>query len=77
MILPQPKSVFEQLFGDGAVTPDMESSMPDLFRLVRQAKVWRQMLGEKTLCDALPDPRAVRPYSANSGTTNLGMTPAA
>jgi hypothetical protein len=27
----------------------MESSMPEFFRLVRQAKVWRQMLSEKTL----------------------------
>ena len=49
MILPQPKSVFEQLFGDGAVTPDMDSVMPELFHLVRQAKVWRQMFREKTL----------------------------
>ena len=49
LILPQPKSVFEQLFGDNAASTDMDSLMPDLFHLVRQAKVLRQMFREKTL----------------------------
>ena len=32
-----------------AVVPTWNRSMPDVFHLVRQAKVWRQMLREKTL----------------------------
>ncbi len=49
LILPQPKSVFEQLFGDNAAASDMDSLLPDVFHLVRQAKVLRQMFREKTL----------------------------
>jgi hypothetical protein len=41
--------VFEQLFGDPSVSSDIESLSPEFFRMVRQAKVWRQMLREKTL----------------------------
>ena len=49
LILPQPKSVFEQLFGEGGVSSDMDSVLPDVFHLVRQAKVWQQMFRAKTL----------------------------
>ncbi len=50
LILPQPKSVFEQLFGgDAAATSDMESLAPELFHFLRQAKVWRRLLSEGTL----------------------------
>ncbi len=49
LTLPQPKSVFEQLFGDAQVSSDLDSVMPDLLHLVRQAKVWQRLLREKTL----------------------------
>jgi protease-4 len=49
LILPQPKSVFEQIFGDSAASSDMDSVLPDLFHLVRQAKVWGRMFRDKTL----------------------------
>jgi hypothetical protein len=49
LILPQPKSMFEQLFGDPSAASDMDSAAPELFQLVRQAKVLRRLLGSKIL----------------------------
>ena len=49
LILPQPKSVFEQLFGEAQVFSDMDSILPDWFRLARQAKALQKMLSQKTL----------------------------
>ena len=49
LILPQPKSVFEQLFGDPSASSDLDSAMPEWFYLVRQAKLWQQLLGSKVL----------------------------
>jgi protease-4 len=49
LILPQPKSVFEQLFGDPSAASDLDSVAPEWFHLVRQAKLWQRLLGEKVL----------------------------
>ena len=49
-ILPQPKSFFEQLFnGEGAEANEFTAAMPDVVKTIRQAAVWRQLLGEKVL----------------------------
>ena len=62
LILPQPKSVFEQLFGDGAVAPDMESSMPDVVPPGPPGEgMAAPVRREDAAVDALPGPRAVRP----------------
>ena len=50
LLLPQPKTFFEQLFGgDASVSSDLDSALPEFFRLLRQAATWRRLLGEKTL----------------------------
>jgi protease-4 len=49
LILPKPRSFFEQLFGDASVATEFESAMPEVFQTLRQAKVWRQLLGERVL----------------------------
>lgn len=49
LILPKPRSVFEQLFGDASVVTEFESAMPEVFQTLRQAKLWRQLLGERVL----------------------------
>jgi protease-4 len=49
LILPHPRSFFEQLFGDSAVAADVDSVMPDLLKTVRQAETLRQLLREPTL----------------------------
>jgi protease IV len=49
MILPEPKSIFEQLFGDPSASTDMESMLPEGFNIFRQTKVLRQLLSERIL----------------------------
>ncbi len=55
-ILPQPKSFFEQLFsGETAeanefTAADLEYMVPaEIVKTIRQAALWRQLLGEKVL----------------------------
>jgi len=63
LILPQPKTIFEQLFGDSALSEEMDSAMPALQKLgggldsampevmktLRQTRLWRQLLREPVL----------------------------
>ncbi|MGA2031089.1 MAG: signal peptide peptidase SppA [Thermoguttaceae bacterium] len=62
LILPRPKTVFEQLFGDSAGSSEMESVLPDLLRAsglasatptllntLRQVGPWRQMFADPVL----------------------------
>jgi protease-4 len=49
LVLPHAKTMFEQLFGDPSVASDVESAMPELFKTVRQTRLWRQLFGEKVL----------------------------
>ena len=49
-ILPQPKSFFEQLFnGESAEASEFTRALPDVVKTIRQAALWRQLLGEKVL----------------------------
>ncbi len=50
LVLPQPKTFFEQLFGgDASVSSDFDSALPEFLQPLRQAATWRRLLGEKTL----------------------------
>ena len=49
LMLPEPKSMFEQLFGDPSATTDMESLLPECFKVLRQARTLRQLLSERML----------------------------
>jgi protease IV len=49
MILPEPKSFFEQLFGDASASTDLESLLPEGFRVLRQTATLRQLLSERML----------------------------
>jgi protease IV len=49
MVLPPSKSIFEQLFGDSSVTTDLESTMPEVLKAVRQTRLWRKLLSEPAL----------------------------
>jgi len=49
-ILPQPKSFFEQLFnGEVADTGEFTTAVPELVKTIRQAALWRKLLGERVL----------------------------
>jgi protease-4 len=49
MVLPRPRSIFEQLFGEPSVASDIESAAPELFKMLRQTKLVRQLLSERVL----------------------------
>jgi protease-4 len=49
LILPSPKSLFEQLFGDSSMTSELDSALPEALKLLRQTQVWRRMLGDRVL----------------------------
>ena len=50
LLLPQPKTFFEQLFGgDSSVSSDLDSALPEFLQPLRQAATWRRLLREKTL----------------------------
>ena len=49
LMLPEPKSFFEQFFGDPSATTDLESLLPDCFQVLRQTKTLRQLLAEPIL----------------------------
>ena len=47
-VLPEPKSIFEQLFsGDDAGASTLAAAMPEVAKTLRQAALWRQLLGAK------------------------------
>ncbi len=47
--LPQPKTIFEQLFGDPTASADLDSKLGPEFKAVRQAASLRKMLSERVL----------------------------
>jgi protease-4 len=49
IVLPEPKSFFEQLFGDPAAEADFDSLLPEGFKIWQQTKVVRQLLSERFL----------------------------
>lgn len=49
MVLPEPRSMFEQLFGDPSATTDLDSILPEGFAILRQSKQLRQLLSERML----------------------------
>jgi protease IV len=49
LVLPEPKTIFEQLFGDPSATTDSESVLSEGVRLLRQSKMLRQMLSQRIL----------------------------
>ena len=54
LILPRPKTVFEQLFGDPSVSSDLESALPEVFKTLRQTRLWRQLLGNNRVLLWMP-----------------------
>jgi protease IV len=49
LVLPEPKTFFEQLFGDPAAASDADSLVSDGIRLLQQTKMLRKMLSERVL----------------------------
>ncbi len=49
MVLPEPKTFFEQLFSDPSASTDLESVLPEGFALLRQSQLLRQLLSQKVL----------------------------
>ena len=49
LVLPEPKTFFEQLFGDPSAASDLESLLPEGFQVLRQTRALRQMLSQKIL----------------------------
>ena len=49
MVLPEPKSFFEQLFGDSSAEADFDSLLPAGFKILQQTKMLRQLLSERIL----------------------------
>jgi protease IV len=49
LVLPEPKTIFEQLFGDPSATTESESLLSEGVRLLRQSKMLRKMLSQRVL----------------------------
>lgn len=51
MVLPEPKSIFEQLFGDASASTDFDSLLPEGLgiKIFQQTKLLRQMLSQRIL----------------------------
>ena len=49
LTLPEPKTIFEQLFGDPSASADADSLLSDGIRMLQQSKMLRQMLSQRTL----------------------------
>jgi protease-4 len=49
LVLPEPKSFFEQFFGDPSAETDFDSLLPEAFKILQQTSVLRQMLSERIL----------------------------
>lgn len=48
-VLPKPKTIFEQLFGDQSLSSELESAMPEVVKPLIQAKTLRRLFSERTL----------------------------
>ena len=48
-MLPEAKTIFEQLFGDQSASTDTESLLSEGIRLLQQSKMLRQMLSQRVL----------------------------
>jgi len=48
-VLPEPKPIFEQLFGDPSASTDADSLVCEGMRLLQQSKMLRQMLSQRIL----------------------------
>jgi protease-4 len=49
LVLPEPKTIFEQLFGDPTASTDLESLLPEGFHVLRQTSALRQLLSQRIL----------------------------
>jgi len=49
LILPKPKTIFEQLFGDPSVSTGLQAAAPELLDTVRRTTVWRRLFAEPAL----------------------------
>jgi hypothetical protein len=49
LTLPEPKSFFEQLFGDPSASTDAESLLTQGIRLLQKSQMLRQMLSQRIL----------------------------
>jgi protease-4 len=49
LLLPEPKSFFEQLFGDPGASSGLDSLLPEFAKTLRQTKILRQILSEPRL----------------------------
>ena len=49
LILPQPKTIFEQLFGDSSVTTGLAAGSPELLETLRRTQFLRRLFAEPTL----------------------------
>ena len=49
LILPRPKTIFEQLFGDSAAAGELESVLPEAMTALRLTRIWRQLFTEPVL----------------------------
>ncbi len=49
LMLPEAKTIFEQLFGDQSASTDTESLLSEGIRLLQQSKMLRQMLSQRVL----------------------------
>ena len=49
LMLPEPKTIFEQLFGDPSASTDSESLLSEGVQLLQQSKMLRQMLSQRIL----------------------------
>ncbi len=49
LVLPEPKSFFEQFFGDPSAETDFDSLLPEAFKILQQTNVLRHLLSERIL----------------------------
>ena len=49
LVLPEPKTIFEQLFGDPSASTDADSLVSEGMRLLQQSKMLRQVLSQRIL----------------------------
>jgi protease-4 len=49
MVLPEARTILEQLFGDSSASADLESLLPEGVRLLRQTAALRQLLSQRVL----------------------------
>jgi len=49
LMLPEAKTIFEQLFGDSSASTDADSLMSEGLKLLQQSRMLRQMLSQRIL----------------------------